>query len=370
MSGATKKVLILSVDKDDDIGRATGLSTPIIGREQVALAANLFATKSPEDSDVNAIFAAMNTYDSLLEQGYDCEVAVIAGSMEGGFEADMKITSALDSVLAQYRADGVIFVSDGGSDEQVIPTIVSKIPVISVRRVFVQQQKSVEETYVLFARYLKKLGEPQYSKFALGIPGIIILAMIALYYTDLLYYALLSLGIIIGAVLIVKGFSLDNYVKSVWIASPIRLIAASIAILICAVSVYRGASIALELAPPAVDAARFVSVLLVNTIDLFVLGIAVYVMGSLVVKYIDDSPKLWHEIVGIVALIFVRQMIMDLAPIIENPQSNILPFLFTAGFGAIICAILVVIFTLTPRVKKRVTKRLAKNQDEDHDHFP
>ncbi len=126
----------------------------------------------------------------------------------------------------------------------------------------------------------------------------------------------------------------------------------------------------MELAPLAVDAARFVSVLLVNTIDLFVLGIAVYVMGSLVVKYIDDSPKLWHEIVGIVALIFVRQMIMDLAPIIENPQSNILPFLFTAGFGAIVCAVLVVIFTVTPRVKKRVTKRLAKNQDEGQDHFP
>jgi putative membrane protein len=139
MSGATKKVLVLSVDKDDDIGRATGLSTPIIGRDQVAYAANLFATKAPEDSDANAIFAAMNTFDSLLDEGYICEVAVIAGKKEGGFEADLKITSDLDSILAQFKADGVIFVSDGASDEQVIPTIVSKIPIISVRRVFVQQ---------------------------------------------------------------------------------------------------------------------------------------------------------------------------------------------------------------------------------------
>jgi FtsH-binding integral membrane protein len=91
--------------------------------------------------------------------------------------------------------------------------------------------------------------------------------------------------------------------------------------------------------------------------DLFALGLAVYILGSLVVKYLDDSPKLWHEIVGIVALIFIRQMVIGLAPIIENPQGNILPFLFTAGLGTIVCVILVVIFTLTPRVRKRVTGR-------------
>lgn len=365
MSRATKKVLVLSVDKDNDIGRATGLSTPIVGRDQVAFAANLFATKTPEDSDVNSVFAAMNTYDSLLDQGFICEVAVIAGREEGGFEADLKIASDLDSVLTLFKADGVIFVSDGATDEQVIPTIVSKIPVISVRRVFVQQEKSVEATYVLFSRYLKKLSEPQYARLALGVPGIIILAMIALYYYDLLNYALLALGIIVAAVFIIKGFSVDSFFRSAWESSPIKLIAAIIATLICAVSIYRGIGIALELAPPAADAAKFVSVLLTNTMDLFAVGLAVYILGSLVVKYMDDSPKLWHEIVGIVALIFIRQMVVDLAPIIENPQGNILPFLFTAGLGTIVCVILVVIFTLTPRVRKRVTGRSMGKPEQE-----
>ncbi len=357
MSQPSKKILILSVDKDNDIGRATGLSTPIIGRGRVASAASLFATKTPEDSDVNAVFAAMNTYDSLQDQGFACEVALIAGKEKGGFESDLKITSDLDSILSQFKADGVIFVSDGASDEQVIPTIVSKIPIISVRRVFVQQEKSVEETYVLLARYFKKLGEPQYARLALGIPGVMLIAMIGLYYLDLLYYAILALGVIVGAVLIVKGFSMDRYVKDAWESSPIKLISAIIATLICSVSLYRGISIALELAPPAVSVAKFLSVALLNTMDLFALGVAMYIMGSLVVKYLDDSPKLWHEIVGLVALIFIRQMVIDLAPIIENPQGNILPFLFTAALGAIVCAILVVIFTLTPRVRKKVTER-------------
>ncbi len=359
MSKPTKKILVLNVDKDNDLGRATGLSTPIIGRDRVASAANLFATRSPEDSDANAVFAAMNTYDSLQDQGFSCEVALIAGKEEGGFESDLKITSDLDSILSQFRADGVIFVSDGASDEQVIPTIVSKVPIISVRRVFVQQEKSVEETYVLLARYFKKLGEPQYARLALGVPGLMIFATIVLYYYDLLNYAILALGIIIGAVLIVKGFSMDRFVRDAWESSPIKLISAIIAALICSVSLYRGIGIALELAPPAVSSARFLSVMLVNTIDLFSLGIAVYIMGSLVVKYLDDSPRLWHEIVGVVALIFIRQMVIDVAPIIEDPQGNILPFLFTAGLGVIVCAILVVIFTITPRVRKRVTGRAS-----------
>jgi uncharacterized membrane protein len=59
----------------------------------------------------------------------------------------------------------------------------------------------------------------------LGIPGVIILSLIGLYYLNLLYYALLSLGIIVGAVLIVKGFALDTFVKTAWESSPIKLIA-------------------------------------------------------------------------------------------------------------------------------------------------
>lgn len=359
MSQKAKRILILSVDKDNDIGRATGLSTPIIGRDRVASAANVFATRTPEDSDVNAVFAAMNTYDSLQDQGFVCEVALIAGKEEGGFQSDMKITSDLDSILSQFKAEGVIFVSDGASDEQVIPTIVSKVPIISVRRVFVQQEKSVEETYVLLARYFKKLGEPQYARLALGIPGLMILSLIILYALDLLNYAILAVGIIAGVVLMIKGFSMDRYVKDAWESSPIKLISAIIATLICAVSLYRGIGIALGVAPPSGGIARFLSVAIVNVVDLLTLGVAIFIMGSLVVKYLDDSPKLWHEIVGVVALIFIRQMLIDLAPIIENPQGNILPFLFTAGLGAIVCAILVVIFTLTPRVRKRVGGRTA-----------
>jgi putative membrane protein len=353
MSLKDKKIIVLSVDKDNDVGKSTGIPTPIVGREKVSLSATKFAISSPEDSDVNSLFASINTYDSLVAQGFNCEVAAIAGSEQGGFEADLKIVAELESVLGTFRADGAIFVSDGASDEQVIPAIQTKVPVISVRKVFVQQQESVEETYVLFYRYFKKLAEPQFSKVALGVPGVAILAIITLWFLNLISYALISLGILLGVVLLLKGFHVGSFLRSEWAESPIKLITTVIGIIISAVAVYRGIAIALAEVSPSDQSTLFVSIFLYNTIDLMAIGIAVYICGRIVVKYLDDSPKLWHEIVGLVALVFIRQMVVDASPIIADPLSSLTPFLLTAGFGAALCALLVIIFTVSTRIRRK-----------------
>jgi putative membrane protein len=358
MSLKSRRILVISVDKDNDIGRATGVASPIIGRENITSVATLFAIRAPEDSDVNSLFASITTYDSLVEQGFTCQVAAIAGAEAGGFEADMKIASDLDRVLNSFTADGVIFVSDGAADEEVIPAIQAKVPVISVRKVFVQQQKSVEETYVLFYRYFKKLAEPQYSKLALGVPGIALLALAVLYLFNLINYAMISLGIIAGIVLILKGFRVDSFLKSEWAESPIKLIATVISLMIVAVACYRGIQIPLSESIYPQQTAAFVNSFLVNTVDFMTIGIGVYIGGKIVVKYLDETPKIWHEAVGLVALFFIRQMIIDATPIIIAPQSSILPFLFTAGIGAFICAMLVVLFTVTPRVRKRTSTHI------------
>ncbi len=354
MSTKDKRILVLSVDKDNDVGHVTGVTTPLVGRDRVLSTASLFAIKSPEDSDTNSIFAALKTFDSLASEGVEAEIAVIAGLEDGGFKADMKILAELESVLGIYPADGVIFVSDGAADEQAIPIIQSKVPVISVKRVFVQQQKSVEEAYVLMYRYLKKLAEPQYSKIALGVPGIFILATVVLYLMNLLNYVAITLGLIAGAVLIVKGFNMDSSVRGAWSDSPIKLISALIAAIVCVVAVYRGIATAIIDATLPEQAALFASLVLTRTIDLLLIGVAIYVGGRLVAKYLDDDPKIWREVVGLVALIFIRQMVIDVAPIIIDPKANLTPFLFNAGLGALICTVLVLLFSLTPRVKRKV----------------
>jgi len=353
MSLKSKRVLVLNVDKDNDVGVATGVRTPLIGRDKVASVASLFAIKSPEDSDTNSIFAAINTYDSLVQEGYTCEIAVIAGTEEGGFKADVKVASALEYILKAFQTDGVIFVSDGASDEQVIPTIQSKVPVISVKRVFVQQEKSVEETYVLFYRYLKKLSEPQLSKVALGVPGILVLAVVALYLSNLLNYALLALGVIVGSVLIIKGFNIDSSLRSAWSESPIRLIASVIGFMMCLVAIYRGLSLGLQGAAFPDQLAKFTSLVLLNTIDLLAIGLAIYLGGSLVAKYLDSSPTIWHQIVSLVSLVFIRQIIIEAAPIVADPNTSLIPIVVISALGVLICALMVIIFSMTPRFRRK-----------------
>jgi len=342
-----KNLLILSVDKDNDIGRVIGLSTPIIGREKVLSAAISFALKNPEDSDVNSIFEAIKVYDELIKEDYKCEIAIITGLPEGGYKSDIKILSELEEVLKNFKADGAIFVSDGVSDEQAIPIVQSRIPIISVKRVFVQQEKSVEETYVLFYRYLKKLTDPEYSKTFLGIPGLILLIITVLYFLNLISYVIISLGIIIGIILIIKGFNIDGIVKEAWKESPIRLITSVIGTIISSIAIYRGISIAL-IETSLENLQLFIGSILSNTIDLFSIGIAIYITGRLIVKYLEESQKIWHEIVGLVALLFIRQIVIEASLIITNPKASLIPFLLVSGLGVLVCGFLVIIFSIKP----------------------
>ncbi|MCS7098079.1 MAG: DUF373 family protein [Candidatus Methanomethyliaceae archaeon] len=352
------RILILGVDKDDDIGRITGISTPIVGKDAVLSAAIQFAMKSPEDSDANSIFAALSIYDTLVKEGQMCEIAIITGLPGGGYKSDLKISSELDEILKYFKADGVIFVSDGVSDEQVIPIVQSKVPIISIKRIFVQQERSVEETYVLLYRYFKKLTDPEYSKIALGVPGVAIFAIIVLYLLNLLSYVVILLGLIFSSILIIKGFSIDRMIKSAWSESPIKLITSIIGVIISVIAIYRGAGIAIIEIPISGETLNlFAASMLSNTIDLLALGIGVYVVGRLVVKYLDEDPKIWHEMVSIVVLIFIRQIVMEASLIIKDPKVSLIPFLLASGLGVLVCGFLVIVFSIKPLFFRKKIKK-------------
>ena len=48
------RTLVLSVDRDDDIGGKAKIESPAVGREACLNAANTLALADTEDSDVNA----------------------------------------------------------------------------------------------------------------------------------------------------------------------------------------------------------------------------------------------------------------------------------------------------------------------------
>ena len=75
------KILVLCIDRDDDIGCKAGMETPVVGKDSCIKAGIKFAIEDPEDSDSNAIFAAIKSYEELLSKGYNSEVALGSGEI-------------------------------------------------------------------------------------------------------------------------------------------------------------------------------------------------------------------------------------------------------------------------------------------------
>ena len=203
---AKEKILVISVDRDNDVGQKTGIEGPIVGREKAIDAATKLSVKDPEESDSNAIFGTVKLLDELGEK-YEAEVAVITGHKNRGIDADREISRQLDHVLEKRPSDFVILVSDGMDDEYVVPIIQSRIPILSVKRIVVRQAEQLESGYYAIKDFLKEtLDNPKFARLFFGLPAI-----------ALLLYAWLGdtgwrlIIIVVGVYLFAKGFKLEDY---------------------------------------------------------------------------------------------------------------------------------------------------------------
>ena len=74
------RTLVLTVDRDNDLGLKTAIRGPVVGRKQVLTAALKLGIADPEESDTNAILGALNQHDNLAEansEGDEVEVAIL-----------------------------------------------------------------------------------------------------------------------------------------------------------------------------------------------------------------------------------------------------------------------------------------------------
>jgi len=205
--------LILAVDRDNDVGDSLGVKTPIVGRDNVLRTAIQYMLRRPDDSDGNAMFGAIQLYDQLSSSlgENNVEVAIVAGSSSQDVMANLKMIGELEQILSMFPADGAVIVSDGPSDEAIVPLIQSKVPVISVRRVVVKQSTTVEETAVLIGYYLRKLfTDPAIKKYSVVIPGVLLLfaSMLTFLPPSVIQYFGALLSLLLGAVMIVYGLNL------------------------------------------------------------------------------------------------------------------------------------------------------------------
>jgi putative membrane protein len=200
-------ILVLCIDRDNDLGRKAGVASPVVGREDNIDAALRLAMADPEDSDVNTIFGGINVLDDLVASGKVAEIASLAGDLKVGLISDNKLASQLEGLIAQLNPEGVIVVSDGAEDEAILPIIQSRIKVNGVRRVLVKQSPNLESTYYL----LKQVFTDPKISHTFFIPPALALLMFAIF--SLLGYpsgAVVAITGAVGLYLLFRGLGLDD----------------------------------------------------------------------------------------------------------------------------------------------------------------
>lgn len=195
------RILVVSVDRDDDLGQKAKINGPIIGKQRNIEAAKRLLMVDPTESDANAIFEAVRVLDELGKDGLD--VVTLTGHTSRGYKADKKILLQLDEVLRKYKKlDGIYLVTDGADDDEVIPILQSRVKIISKKTMIVKQAVELEKSYYVLKQVLR---DPHFARIVFGLPGVILLTIAFL---QELGARLIVLTV--GLYLLLKGFGLED----------------------------------------------------------------------------------------------------------------------------------------------------------------
>jgi len=341
------RTLILCIDSDDDIGIKGSVKTPIIGREANIQAATKLALSDPEEADANAMFGAVKLYDKLMKDYPDeaFEIATIAGSGKGGVEADRAMVRELGRVQKQFVANGVIIVTDGFADEELVPIIQSRIPITSIHHVVVKHSERIEETYAVIFRYLKMLVEdPYYSKVSLGVPGILLVIFGFLMASNQLENGGMVVAFVMGIVLVLKGFGWDSKLAELEPRLPppdrwINIITTGLGGIVFIIGIVRGLDSAWNIIPLpiapfwdltywATNSADLIGAFISKGTDMVTLGLGIAIAGDGISTYVQnkEDPKVWSNMIGILVLLWMRPISIEASHIIRNPGVTITVF--------------------------------------------
>ncbi len=359
-----ERVLILCVDRDDDLGVKAEIKTPLLGRKENLTAAVNLALRDPEEPDANAMFEAIRIYDRLkkeAEKPEDYQIATITGSELGDVGADRKLVSQLTDVLKTFPATDVILVTDGYADEAILPLVESRVPITSVRRVVMKHSKSIEETAALFSRYLKMLVEnPRYSRILLGLPGILLVVLVALWLLKFeLLYTWIAFLLVLSGFLLVKGFGLDKAARDFykWIREysppplPVQIAGSSAVagVLLVLVGCYLGGVSAANALPeprPA-DFGQWLSYLptltghfISESITSIVIGVCVLLSGRTIRWFFERDSRLWRTVVVVVVVAWSWTIFSQAGQVLIHPEEAVyitgLVFMIVIGIPLIV----------------------------------
>jgi len=363
-------LLVICVDRDDDVGKKAGITTPVIGRDECIQAAQRLALEDPEDADSNAIFSAIKTYEDLVSKGYKAQVVTVAGVESRGVQGDEKIAAEIKLVLKKFSADGAVIVSDGEDDEMVIPIIQNIIPVVSVQRVVMKVSRTIEHSYAVFGKFLKMVVyDPKYSKFFLGVPGILLLIGgigVVTGYTAEIFAVLVS---ILGAAFLIRAFDIDKvwahwakptpegFTRMFTLITGLILIAASVPAGITTVSaVYTSGNVEIaQLLTNEVVVGQFVS----GMIPFLWIGLGTMFAGILFSNWLNRKINHVTDTLRIIVLISLYPTVHQFTNILVNDASSfslILPLVIGFGVTSVSATLLI------RRYRKKKYEKQSKSE--------
>ncbi|MFH1364446.1 MAG: DUF373 family protein [Candidatus Aenigmatarchaeota archaeon] len=327
------KIIVLSIDRDDDIGRKTSFSGPIVGKANVLKCATEFALSDPEDSDVNGLFQAIRVYEEVRNK-HEAQIAALTGNINVGVESDKRIAKQLDTVLKRFDADYAIIVTDGAEDEHILPIIQSKVPILSVKRIIVKQSEKLESTYYQVKDFINEsLENPKFARIVFGLPAIILIL--------LGIFGIEGFRVVIGvlgAYLFIKGFKLEGYISRGWnelhssfTRRRLSFFFYLFMIVFFALGTFRGITVA----PNYLDFGLFeiaASYLSASIYFYFISGIALWMARNVTFRKRSPSRVAAIPIFGLAIAIVV----FNSSELIIRPDYPIIDFIYSTVFAFII----------------------------------
>jgi putative membrane protein len=199
--------LVVCIDRDDDLGRKAGVAGPIVGRAAVIDAATRLGIADPEDSDTNAMFAAVRILDEIAKLGEEGEVCVLTGSPKVGLLSDTRVAEQFDLVLERVHATSAHLVSDGAEDEHLFPILASRLRIDGVHKVYIRQNASIESTYYTIVRAMK---DPKLRAKTILPVALVLLVLGIAAAGGVLVWGVVGIAILLGIYLIFWTFDIDE----------------------------------------------------------------------------------------------------------------------------------------------------------------
>ncbi len=370
-----RRILVLCVDLDDDVGNKAGIKTPVVGRGPVIDAGLKLALSDPEESDANAIFASVKTYDKLVSEGYGCQVALVAGSQEGEPYSSMKVIEEIKQISKTYEPTDVFVVTDGFGDEDIIPVIKANLPVSGVVRVIVKHSKSVEESYVILGRYIKMLfTDERFKKYTLGFSGILLILYSLLSSLNLLAQGVFITAFLFGLVMLMKGYNLDIKIKNKFYTIfetelPLPQYVTNIAFnlvgyVLLALGTLNGIYQAF-LVTQSLNAITVITIISNSNLILgtffknggayILLGLVSFQLSRFVVTWYVNKKEIQNIVFVLIALASSYPMILALGDFLINPGV----YLVNMAYYSIISLVIFIILSVTLLMSFRILKKSA-----------